>query len=56
MDGFAGDHPDVVTRLAADLERWRRRSEAARLPADDDVAATLGAAELERLRSLGYIR
>ena len=56
LTNVAGDHPDVVTRLAADLERWRRRSEAARLPSDDDVAATLGADELERLRSLGYIR
>ena len=54
----ADDNPDVVTRLAAELERWRRRAEAARLPADDDdeLAQTLSADALERLRSLGYLR
>ena len=56
LTDVAADHPEVVARLAADLERWRRRSEAARLPADDALAGTLSADELERLRSLGYLR
>ena len=56
LSDVAIDHPEVVDRLAADLERWRRRAEAARLPADADLADTLSADELDRLRSLGYLR
>ena len=53
---ITGDHPEVVERLAAALERWRRRADAARLPADAELADTLSADELDRLRSLGYLR
>ncbi|MEE2612319.1 MAG: sulfatase [Acidobacteriota bacterium] len=56
LSDVATDHPEVVDRLAADLERWRRRAEAARLPADAELADTLSADELDRLRSLGYLR
>ncbi|MDP6580222.1 MAG: sulfatase [Vicinamibacterales bacterium] len=56
LTDVAADHPEVVERLAAELERWRRRSEAARLPADDELTDMLSAEELERLRSLGYLR
>ncbi len=56
LNDVAREHPDVVERLAADLARWRRRSEAVRLPADEALAGTLSADELERLRSLGYLR
>ena len=52
----ASQRPDVVERLTAELDRWRRRSEVARLPADAEVADALSSDELERLRSLGYIR
>jgi arylsulfatase A-like enzyme len=52
----ADDHPDVVARLAAELERWRRRAKAAELPADTELAEALSAEALERLRSLGYLR
>ncbi|HJN45029.1 MAG: hypothetical protein CL477_02530 [Acidobacteria bacterium] len=56
LTDVAADHPEVVERLAAELERWRRRSEAARLPADDELTDILSGEELERLRSLGYLR
>jgi arylsulfatase A-like enzyme len=49
----AAEHPEVVAALATELARWRTWAEGQRLPADD--AGTVDAAELERLRSLGYI-
>jgi len=52
----AMQHPDVVERLAKELERWRRLAENARLPADADTTDSLSKEQLERLRSLGYIR
>ena len=47
---------EVVERLAREVDRWHRIAEQARLP--DDAAATAGLSQeqLERLRSLGYIR
>jgi arylsulfatase A-like enzyme len=53
LRNVAAEHPEVVNRLAAELERWRQWAEGQRLPADD--AGTVDAAELERLRSLGYV-
>ena len=52
----AGQHGDVVERLGREIERWRRVAETARLPEDDDATSGLSPVELERLRSLGYIR
>ena len=52
----ADQHNDVVVRLGREIERWRRVAEVARLPEDSDAAAGLSPRELERLRSLGYIR
>jgi len=54
QNDVAAAHPDVVERLALDLERWRLWAESDRL--DPDAATEgLSAAELERLRSLGYL-
>ncbi len=55
LDDVADEHPEIVERLAELLKNWRLFAEAARL---DDEAATsqLDSAELERLRSLGYIQ
>jgi len=50
------EHADIVERLAKELERWRRLAENARLPADADTTDSLSKEQLERLRSLGYIR
>jgi arylsulfatase A-like enzyme len=51
----AARHPDVVKRLRAELEEWRKMVEANQLPKEDSVKG-MDAKELERLRSLGYIR
>jgi len=56
LSNVAGDHPEIVARLAAALARWQRQSDAARLPADDEVAAAMTPDELRQLRSLGYLR
>ena len=52
----AAGHPEVVATLAETLRRWREKAEAAKLPADADLAKNLQPEELERLRSLGYLR
>jgi arylsulfatase A-like enzyme len=58
LDGadVAAQHPDVVARLARELQAWRRMAEAARLTPDSALAATVSAEELERLRALGYVQ
>jgi arylsulfatase A-like enzyme len=53
---LARDNAEVVARLAKELEAWKAKARAARLKADDEAAASLSAAELERLRSLGYVQ
>ncbi len=52
---IAADHPDVVARLAPQIEAWRTKSLAAKVKGDDQAAEALKPEELERLRSLGYL-
>ncbi len=52
----SSQHPEIVERLKALLEDWRRYAEAARLPSDADATEGMSSEELERLRSLGYVR
>ena len=52
----AAQHPEVVARMAATLDAWRRRAEAERLPSDAVAESQMSAEELQQLRSLGYIR
>jgi hypothetical protein len=52
---LAPQHPDVVERLAKELAAWRKRADSMRLPPDSQLAGSLNAEELERLRALGYI-
>jgi arylsulfatase len=52
----AAEHPDVVTRLAKMLEGWKRMAEQARLKSDAETTKGMTADQLERLRSLGYVR
>jgi hypothetical protein len=52
----AAAHPDVVERLSRELQTWRKVAAAARLKPDSEAAKGLSNAELERLRSLGYIQ
>ena len=56
LTDVARDHPEVVEQLTTELARWRRRSEAAMLPSDDELGDVLSADELKRLRSLDYLR
>jgi len=53
---LAAEEPEIVKRLASELEAWRRMAEAARLPPDSKTREGLGKEELERLRALGYIQ
>ena len=55
LNDVSAEHPDIVERLSALHDNWQRRAQVAQL---DDADATLqqDAEELERLRSLGYIR
>jgi arylsulfatase A-like enzyme len=52
----AAQHPEIVERLAAQLDAWHRMAEAKRLPPDSKSREGLGNDELERLRALGYIQ
>ncbi|GAB4123864.1 MAG: hypothetical protein Kow001_21130 [Acidobacteriota bacterium] len=55
LNDVASQHPDVVSRLAAELEKWREVALAAQLPEADSTEG-LSREELERLRSLGYVQ
>lgn len=52
---LASQYPQVVTRLAAQLEGWRQEALAQRL-SDEGLEEGLSAEEMERLRSLGYVQ
>ncbi len=56
LENVAAAHPEIVERLAAALREWHAAARARRLEPDSEAAASLGAEELERLRSLGYIQ
>ena len=52
----AARHPEVVQRLARTLANWRQAAEAARLKPDSETTQNLSPEQLQRLRSLGYVR
>ncbi len=54
LEDVADEHPEVVERLAAELERWKSSAEAQRVEGDD--LADLSEADLEQLRALGYVK
>jgi arylsulfatase A-like enzyme len=56
QQNVAAQHPDEVKRLMTLLERWRRNTAAAKLKSDKDATSNLSPAEIQRLRSLGYIK
>ena len=56
LTNVADGQTEVVERLAREIDRWHRLAEQARLPDDAEAAEGLNQQELERLRSLGYIR
>jgi hypothetical protein len=53
---LAAHHPDVVARLTKALEGWHQMASAARLKPDAEATKNLTPEQLQRLRSLGYVR
>jgi arylsulfatase len=53
---IADKHPDEVKRLAKALEGWRGMVTAARLKPDTEAIGNMTPEQLQRLRSLGYIK
>ena len=56
LHDVATDHPEVVERLTEQLADRLRYMEARKLATDEDSVEGLSPAELQRLRSLGYVR
>jgi arylsulfatase A-like enzyme len=52
----AAQHPDVVARLAKALDGWKEMAATARLKPDSEGLQNLSPEQLQRLRSLGYIK
>jgi arylsulfatase A-like enzyme len=52
----AAQHPEVVARLAKALQGWRAMATAARLKPDSETTRSLSPEQLQRLKSLGYVR
>jgi arylsulfatase A-like enzyme len=52
----AAEHPDVVDRLGKALDAWHRMALEAKLKPDSEETKGMTAEQLERLRSLGYVR
>ena len=55
-ENVAAEHPDVVARLSKLIAGWREMATAARVKPDAETTKTMSAEELQRLRSLGYVR
>ena len=56
QSNVAAQNPEVVARLAKALDGWHKMALAARLKPDGKATQDMSAEQLERLRSLGYIR
>jgi arylsulfatase A-like enzyme len=54
LTNLAARHPDQVSRLRAEIERWQKEALAAR--AEDAGKAEMSEEERARLRALGYIQ
>ncbi len=52
----AAQHADVVARLGKALDGWHQMATAAKLKPDAETTKTLSPLQLQRLRSLGYVR
>jgi arylsulfatase A-like enzyme len=55
MVDVSGEHPDIVERLAAELDTWRQYAISLKPPPDTEAIQGLSPEEIARLRSLGYI-
>jgi arylsulfatase A-like enzyme len=56
QNNLADQHPDVVKRLAKALEGFRGMASGAKLKPDSEAAGSMTPEQLQRLRSLGYIK
>lgn len=56
MKNVAAQNPEVVQKLAQEIDAWHKAAKAARLDSGPGDQQKLSAEELERLRSLGYIQ
>jgi arylsulfatase A-like enzyme len=52
----AADHPDIVKRLASEIDEWRTKASEARLDSRGDAKPGLHATDLQSLRGLGYVK
>jgi arylsulfatase A-like enzyme len=52
----ASEHPEIVERMAQQLEAWHKWALERKLPSDGEAESELSAEELQRLRSLGYVQ
>jgi hypothetical protein len=52
----ASEHPEIVERMAQQLEAWHKWALEKKLPSDGEAESELSAEELQRLRSLGYVQ
>ena len=52
----ASQHPDIVARLAKQLDGWHQMATGAKLKPDSETTKSLSPEQLQRLRSLGYVR
>jgi arylsulfatase A-like enzyme len=52
----ASQHPEVVARLSKALEGWHQMAVATKLKGDAEGTKNLSPEQIQRLRSLGYIR
>ena len=55
LTNVATGHPDVVERLAKELDAWKRATLAGKLQAGSEGDASLSSEEMDRLRALGYL-
>jgi arylsulfatase A-like enzyme len=53
---LAVKHPEIVERLTEEFKAWKEKAAAARLAPDSELEKKLDSEDLERLRSLGYLR
>ena len=56
QNNVAAQNPEVVARLAKMLEGWQRVAKQAQLKSDTEATKGMTAEQLERLRSLGYVK
>ena len=54
LDDIAADHPDIVERLAAEIDTWQEWALAQKVEAES--TDSIPPEELAKLRALGYIR